>query len=165
MARAKIISNLSRVLMRFQQGTRDLGRELERIANQGAWSIVNRAYSHYLAGQSLSVQSGSGRAAVKVKPASGARKVGRTYTSNIVVERQGFYLVAWEEGFHVPAYTVYPKRARALRFAVGGQIVFAKSAHIPARYEKPRKWLQPSVDDEMPGIRRAIMLAGGRVVR
>ena len=37
------------------------------------------------------------------------------------------------------AYVVRPRRRKALRFVVGGQVVFAKSARIPARRGRP--WL------------------------
>lgn len=43
------------------------------------------------------------------------------------------------------AVTIRPKRRKALRFLVGGQVVFAKSVHIPARRGRP--WLYRAMEE------------------
>ena len=43
------------------------------------------------------------------------------------------HIRAVAEGGAIPARTVRPRRAKALRFQAGGKTVYAKSARIPAR--------------------------------
>lgn len=43
------------------------------------------------------------------------------------------YIKTVAEGGNIPARTIRPRRARALRFKAGGKTVFARSARLPGR--------------------------------
>lgn len=60
------------------------------------------------------------------------------------------YGKAWEKGFRRKAYTVRPRRAKALRFpiSVGAEeFVFALRAEIPAQSFAARPFLKPAVNE------------------
>ena len=54
------------------------------------------------------------------------------------------YAAIHELGGTIPAHVVVPVKARALRFVVGGTVVFAKLARIPAIQMPERPYLRPA---------------------
>ncbi len=62
------------------------------------------------------------------------------------------YAAIHEFGGTLPAMTITPKRAKALRFEIDGRVVFAKKAEIPARTMPPRPFLKPAAKDALPRI-------------
>lgn len=74
----------------------------------------------------------------------------RLLPTGLLVGTQQKYGIAWEEGFTRKAYTVFPKHKKALRFKVGGQVVFAKRARIPSKRFKARPFIAPAVRAEIP---------------
>lgn len=65
-----------------------------------------------------------------------------------------------DQGGDIPAQTIRPKRAKALRFFIGGKAVFAKRAKIPARRVRPYKgrgYLTPAFEEMKKGKAVKIM--------
>lgn len=59
-------------------------------------------------------------------------------------------------GANLPAMTITPKRAKALRFMVGGKVVYAKRANIPARKLPQRQFLLFQ-DEDISNIHRTLI--------
>ena len=60
-----------------------------------------------------------------------------------------------DEGGIIPAHTVRPVRARALAFSVGGSVVFAKRANIPAIRINPyrgRGYMTPAFEEAQGNV-------------
>jgi hypothetical protein len=81
--------------------------------------------------------------------------------SVLLASRDGFktgtnveYGRAWELGFTRPSVTIFPKRAKALRFQIGGKTVFAKRATLPPKTFPARPWLKPAIDAMMPELQQ-----------
>jgi phage gpG-like protein len=66
------------------------------------------------------------------------------------------YGVMWETTGK-PAQTIRPKRAKALRFEIGGEVLFRKSVTIPA--QPPRPFLKPALQQLRPRIITEIEVA------
>lgn len=77
------------------------------------------------------------------------------------------YAPPHELGATIPPHTIRPRRSKALRFLVGGQVVFARFANIPAITLPPRPFLRPSVQTAMERLKERIeadlpqLFAGG----
>lgn len=133
----------------------------ERIAaalSDAAELVVDRAKTHYLTGAALRVQTGRLRSSVTKTPSKGALHNGIIF--QVLVGSNVWYGKMWEEGFKIPAYTIYPRVAKALRFTIGGRTIFAKKVNIPARTVAARPWLGPAVDDSKPAIINLLTKAG-----
>jgi hypothetical protein len=79
--------------------------------------------------------------------------------SALLPERDGFktgtnidYGRGWELGFKRPEVLIFPKRAKALRFTVGGKAVFAKRVRLPEKTFRARPWIQPAIAKMMPEL-------------
>ena len=69
------------------------------------------------------------------------------------------YGKAWEKGFNRKAYTVRPRRAKALKIPVGGgvgEFIFRLRAEIPAQTFAAKPFLKPAVDDSKVDLRRIL---------
>jgi hypothetical protein len=106
---------------------------------------LNRAKTYYLTGGALNVQTGRLRSSVTKRPSTGAVRQGDTYS--VEIGTNVFYGRAWETGFKVPARVILPTNAKALRFVIGGRVVFSKRVFQPARNQKAKPWLRPSISD------------------
>jgi len=103
-----------------------------------------------LTGQVLRVRTGRLRNSITSKvEVKGNEVIGRVGTN---VE----YGRIWELGGTIPAYTIRPKRAMALKFEVAGDVVFCKRVYQPARQVKARPYLQPSVKENMQKITKML---------
>jgi hypothetical protein len=79
--------------------------------------------------------------------------------SELLPERDGFktgtnvdYGRAWELGFRRSELVIFPNRAKALRFTVGGKTVFAKRVRLPGKTFAARPWIKPAIDKSMPEL-------------
>jgi phage gpG-like protein len=59
------------------------------------------------------------------------------------------YAAIHELGGTIPAHRVVPVKARALRFVVGGAVVFARYANIPAIQMPERPYLRPAAQEAL----------------
>lgn len=125
-------------------------RALKRIQNE-----VTRRAQENLTGPVLKVDTGRLRSSVRPGP---IRRQGRAIVGS--VGTNVFYGRVWEFGAHVPAYEIFPKDKKALRFMYKGKETFARRVKIPARDIQPRRWLGPAVKDSRPFMLREIGLAG-----
>lgn len=127
-------------------------RHLSRGVSEGAQLIRNEAIRN-VTGRVLNRQTGHGARSIRAR--SGLQSRG----AFIRVFNPVFYMAAWERGFHRPAYTVVPTRAKALKIpirGIGGGFIFRKSARIPAKTFAARPWLSKAADDMLPKVRAVI---------
>jgi len=102
-----------------------------------------------LTGEVLRVQTGRLRASIsRGAPGSMSRFESTADASIYYVGTNVSYGVMWERG--IAAHTVRPVNAKALRFTIGGEVLFRMSARIPA--QAPRKFLEPALFEMRPTI-------------
>jgi hypothetical protein len=108
--------------------------------------MVGVVREDFLSGQVLKVRTGNLRSRID---------------SAVLNTQDGFqigthvdYGVAWETGFTRPAMTIVPRRAKALRFEVGGQVLFRKRVNLPSKSFAARPFLKPALDRELPYLQR-----------
>jgi phage gpG-like protein len=104
--------------------------------------VVNTIRDKFLAGQVLKRRTGTLVRSI----ADEASETNDSFTVGTSV----VYGVGWELGFTRPAFTVVPIRAKALRFAVGGEFIFRRRANIPAKTFAARPFIQPGLDQSVP---------------
>ena len=62
-----------------------------------------------------------------------------------------------EEGGIVPAHIIRARYRMALRFVVGGKVLFRKSVLSPARYQESHPYLKPSINENLERIRQLVI--------
>jgi len=67
------------------------------------------------------------------------------------------YAAIHELGGTISPRLVVPRRRRALRFMIGGRVVFAQFANIPAVTIPPRPYLDPSLQESFAGFEAAVL--------
>lgn len=80
-------------------------------------------------------------------------------TSNNIegrVSSNSDYAAIHEFGGTIPAAVIKPRNSQALRFFVGGQWVFAKSANRPAVTIPKRPYVKPAIEKKRDDIQRVI---------
>jgi len=132
-----------------------------RALSNAAELVLTRSKTYYLTGAALRVRTGRLRSSVTKAPKTGSFRRGNKYW--VEVGTSVWYGAAWEMGFTIPSYVIRPKNKKALRFIKDGKEIFAKRVVIPARTEKPRKWLEPAIKDEEPRIMQLLERAGIQV--
>lgn len=67
------------------------------------------------------------------------------------------YGKAWEQGFHRKAYTVRPRRAKALKIPIGAdEFIFRLRAEIPAQNFAPKAFLKPAIDSSRGDLKKLL---------
>lgn len=110
------------------------------------FKLQAKVQTEYLNGQVLHVRTGRLKSSI-TQGATDSRSRFADSGSEIAyfVGTNVKYGGTWEYGADVPAYTVRPVNAKALRFMIGGAVVFAKSANIPAHHIAARPFLAPAL--------------------
>jgi hypothetical protein len=103
--------------------------------------LQNYIRSEKLSGQVLHVRTGTLRRAVRAyPPISSAYPI----RGDVAVDRSAPYGAMLEEGTR--PHDIVPIRAEALRFMLGGNVVFAKRVHHPGT--KPMPFMKPSLAEK-----------------
>lgn len=155
MSEIKIPDNWQRLLWQIKTISVKRRNKIVQAMIDAVEGIITRSKTHYLTGAALKVRTGRLRSSVTRGPVLIS---GDVYTAQF--GSNVWYGKAWEMGFTIPARTILPVRAKALRFVIDGNVIFSKRANIPARKVAPRKWLQPAVDDRMPNTIKLLESAG-----
>lgn len=132
-------------------GARSLGPAKAAIDNTVralGFELERRVKRNYLTGQVLNVRTGRLRASISqtTQMQPGDSRSGFVSTPSTAVATVGtnvVYGAAWEFGSR--AHDIVPIRAKALRFEVGGQVLFRRRVHIPA--QAPRPFLRPALEN------------------
>jgi phage gpG-like protein len=120
-----------------------LGGAMKEIMKD-VWARASRKVS----GDVLRVRSGHLRRSI------GPPKVAQTATgAEGTLGAKAVYARIHEEGGMIKAHTVRPRHAKALRFFVGGQAIFARSARIPAIRMPKRPFMGPALTEAAPAAR------------
>lgn len=161
---------------RFKQNLKERPERIAASLSDAAELPLIRAKTHYLTGAALKVQSNRLRSSVTKKPSKGAIHSGKEF--KVSVGTRVGYGRAWEEGFSgtfsikahirkIKSRNIKSKRqtiSKLQRLYIGGKktasgIAFVK-AHMRKMDQKARPWLQPSFQDEKPGIINILLKAG-----
>ena len=144
---------------KFQDGRK---RRIYRALINSAELVVRRAQSYYLTGAALKVQTGRLRSSV-----------GRLPTGNRPYEDRGAYWVLvgtnvwygkfWELGYKgtvsVKRHTRKISQAFGHPISDGSKIITVRK-HQRRLDIKPRKWLEPSIEDNISKIESLLTKAG-----
>ncbi len=117
--------------------------DMDNTVRALGYELQARVQRDYLSGQVLKVRTGRLRTSItQGQPDSRSRFESTPLTSYAYVGTNVSYGRIWEyEG--IPAHDVVPVRAKALRFVIGGEVLFRKRARIPA--QGPRPFLKPAL--------------------
>lgn len=137
-----LIARLGDVSMRMKA-------EVDTTVQKLGYALQARVQTNYLTGQVLKVRTGRLRSSIAQGSGDSRSRFESTAEKAIAyVGTNVTYGVAWEKG--LPARDVAPVRAKALRFEIGGEVIFRKRVHIPA--QPPRQFLEPALRDLRPTI-------------
>jgi phage gpG-like protein len=127
--------------------------EVARVVDQLGLRLIANVVQNKLSGQVLKRRTGKLAASIaRGSPETRSKFVQTATSATSIVGTNVSYGKTWELGAHVPAYTIYPKNAKALHFTYHGQEVFAKKVNIPAHEIKPRPFLAPALQEMKPLI-------------
>ena len=144
---------LLKALAKAPQETR---RSTEKALKKAGHLVEREAKKNLTAGRPLNVRSNTLRSSIRVK-VDKAKLEARVGT-NVV------YGPIHEFGGTIPAHTIKPRFAKALRWlSPAGIAMFAKSVRIPAFKMPRRPWLQPAFDASRGKIKQAFAeeISGG----
>lgn len=116
--------------------------EIDATVQKLGFELEARVKRDFLTGQVLKVRTGRLRSSISQgAPDSRSRFESAPTKAIYYVGTNVSYGVAWERG--IRAHDIVPVKAKALRFEIGGQILFRKRVHIPA--QAPRQFLEPAL--------------------
>jgi len=127
--------------------------KVDEAVSRLGYMLQRKVQVDKLTGQVLRVRTDRLRGSIS--PSSGESASRFVFTSTSAIAYVGTkvpYGVAWERG--ISAHDIVPIRAKALRFEIGGEVVFSKRAHIPAQAARP--FLQPTLYELRPVILREL---------
>ncbi len=137
------------LIARLQKVGPAMKAEVDRTVQKLGFELEARVKRDYLTGQVLHVRTGRLRSSITHgAPDSVSRQEITPDSSIYYVGTNVSYGVAWEKG--IRAHDIFPKRAKALRFEINGEVIFRKRAHIPA--QAPRQFLEPALASMKPLI-------------
>lgn len=133
------------ILDRFRKASSNVKTDTSRNLLKAA-ALIQRTAKRKVSGPVLNVRTGQLRRSIIV------RKRGSGVNTVVTVGPQVKYGGAHEFGAQIPAR--FPKRAKALRFEIGGRIIFAKRA---AGFKlKARPFMRPSLQENLEAVTRLI---------
>jgi len=112
-----------------------------------------------LSGDVLKVRTGRLRRSIHYELDKQSNRVTATVGTNVE------YAKTHELGLTIPAHIIQPKRAKALRFEMGGRIVFAKRVNMPAKKMPQRSFLEASLRQMAPEIQATLLQEVGGQLR
>lgn len=116
--------------------------EIDATVLKLGYELERRVKVDYLSGQVLKVRTGRLRSSIGHGNEGSVSHQETTATTSIYyVGTNVGYGVAWERG--IAARDIVPVRAKALRFEIGGEVLFRKHVHIPAQPARP--FLEPAL--------------------
>lgn len=128
-------------------------RDVARTVDQLGLRLIHNVITQKLSGQVLKRRTGRLAASIARGGADTRSRFEQTATSATSIAGTNVsYGKTWEYGAHVPAYTVFPVKAKALHFFVKGKEIFAMRANIPAHDIKARPFLAPALQEMKPLI-------------
>ncbi len=143
-----------RLLARMRQA-----QELFEKRFRQAMFRAERAAKKRVSGDVLNVHRGRLRASItSAIEGSGRTLVGRLGASVI-------YARIHELGGTIPAHEVRAKKRKALRFEIGGQVIFRRVVHIPPITMPPRPYLRPSLEEAFERFEQDITADVARITK
>ena len=116
---------------------------LQRKVTEFALLLEAYVKTNKLSGQVLNKITGSLSASIQHRvEAVGSAIWGFVFSAGDVK-----YAAIHEYGGVIPAHDIYPTKAQALAFAMGGDTIFAKHVHIPEVHMPERSYLRSSLQE------------------
>ncbi len=126
-------------------------KEIARTVDLLGLRMIQMVVRDKLSGQVLSRRTGKLAASIARGAPDTRSRFEQTQTSaTSIVGTNVIYGKTWEYGAQIPAYVIRPVKAKALRFTVGGSVVFAQRVNMPARYQQARPFLAPVLAEIKP---------------
>ncbi len=123
--------------------------EIDATVLKLGYALQARVQTQKLTGQVLKVRTGRLRSSIAQGGTDSRSRFESTADTAIAyVGTNVSYGVAWERG--IAARDIVPIRAKALRFTIGGEILFRKRVRMPA--QAPRPFLEPALREMRPQI-------------
>lgn len=121
--------------------------------------LQRKVQEEKLTGQVLKVQTGTLRRSINgvMLPSPGQMSAG-------VVSTNVKYARIHEYGGTIKAMVIEAKKARALKFSMGGKTVFAKRVTIPERQMPERSFLRSALNEMSDEIKSELMQAATRAI-
>lgn len=123
---------------------------VERTMRAEAISLVRYIQVNKLQSSPLHHRSGRLQGSIK----QDVTNLGKSVLARIYTNVK--YAKIHEYGGSTPPHTIVPKTAKALRFTVGGNTVFAKSVNHPGSKMPERSFMRSSLDENREKIRLAL---------
>lgn len=149
----------SRVVVHFREIAAGMRGTLIRSVNAALIDLQGYVRSTKLHGSPLKARTGNLSRAITVTPA--VDEGGRIFGS-LGVDRTAPYGKTQELGVDHP-WTIEPKDRKALRFAIGGKVVFAKRVVHPPL--KPHPFMRPSLEEKRASINERLRQAVREQIR
>lgn len=141
------IKGTQKLLKALGNVPKETRRSTERALTKAAHLVERNAKQNLTGGRPLNVQSGTLRSSLRAK--IDKAKLEAQVGTNVV------YGPVHEFGTTIPAHTIKPRHAKALRWiGPAGVAIFAKSVRIPAVKMPRRPWLQPAFDQAQARIKK-----------
>lgn len=131
---------MARVRLDRGQLTRVIQGESRRVINLRAQQVLNRAKIL------VPVDTGRLRSSGKIKKAGLF-----SFRPKATVYFDVVYARIVNDGGRIPPHIIRPRRAQALRFVIGGQVVYAKVVHHPGSTVKARPFLDRALREIVGG--------------
>src|SRR5574343_128132 len=105
-----------------------------------------------LTGRVLNVRSGALRRSIQQE----VDRIGTAIWGKVFSSGDVKYAGIHEFGGHTPPHIIEPKKADAVRFVIGGKVIFAKRVNHPGSKMPERSYLRSSLKQSAPNISREL---------
>lgn len=135
-----------RVIVRFDRIRAGMRGSMVRAVNAATIELQGYIKANKLHGQVLKSRTGNLSRAIIAIPAI---ETGGSIVGRVAVDRSAPYGKMHEQGVN-HSWTIEPRNKKALRFSVGGQVIFARRVTHPPL--KARPFMQPSLEEQRGAI-------------
>lgn len=136
------------LIARFSSMPRRVHDELFKSVTKLSLQLENYIKTNKLSGQVLNKISGRLQSSIHSRVSDTGTKI----TGSAFSAAPMPYAAIHEYGGTIPAHEIFAKNAQALRFMIGGKIVFAKSVQIPDVKMPERSFMRSALADKRVAI-------------
>jgi HK97 gp10 family phage protein len=137
------------IIDRFEKASREVKGETRKLLLD-AGALIERSAKKKVSGPVLKARTGRLRRSIR------ARAQGTGMDAVAAVGSTVEYAAIHEFGGKTAPRTILPRRAKALRFGVGGRTVFARSVNHPGSRIPEKPYMRPSLEENRAAIERLV---------